>query len=26
VGPQQFSTDPPRRKVLTAADVGPMAP
>ena len=26
VGPQQFSTDPPLRKVLTTADVGPMSP
>ena len=26
VGPQQFSTDPPLRKVLSTADVGPMAP
>jgi len=26
VGPQQFSADPPPRRVLTAADVGPMAP
>jgi hypothetical protein len=26
VGAQQFSTDPPLRKVLTTADVGPMAP
>jgi hypothetical protein len=26
VGAQQFSNDPPLRRVLTAADVGPMAP
>jgi hypothetical protein len=26
VGPQQFSTTPPLRRVLTTADVGPTAP
>jgi hypothetical protein len=26
VGPQQFSPDPPLRRVLTTTDVGPMAP
>jgi poly(beta-D-mannuronate) lyase len=26
VGPQQYSTEPPLRRVLTTADVGPMAP